>query len=200
MFCAKLTAERENTRMRLHVQIISSFSESAPGTATIWDCLWRPVSGCFLTGGQEHACFVLAFHHLCSTGDSPKSVSSLFREQLLTHTCLSKVYRSCGGECTATWERTCMNNCKVCSTGGRDTWVTHTVPCSAWCRGHISQFWWSLLHPVRRDDVITSIKPHPNPTDVPCHSNMCGTSCWTSSLPWLTLLIILTAPAPPPLN
>lgn len=29
--------------------------------------------------------------------DSPSSVSSLLREQLLTHTCLSNVYRSCWG-------------------------------------------------------------------------------------------------------
>lgn len=43
--------------------------------------------------------FVLLFYHSCCLygRDSPSSVSSLLREQLLTHTCLSNVYRSCSG-------------------------------------------------------------------------------------------------------
>lgn len=42
--------------------------------------------------------FLLSYLFRYSYGrDSPSSVSSLLREQLLTHTCLSNVYRSCWG-------------------------------------------------------------------------------------------------------
>lgn len=88
------------------------------------------------------------------------------------------------------------------------------IPYSAWCWGHISQFWWSLLLPIRieqnpliRSCIVTSIKlqrwiilirPDEQtyfPTGAFCHVVMYGTSPLTSSLPSLTSPIIRTESA-----
>ena len=142
-------------------------------------------------------------------GGSPNSVSSLFREQLLTHTCLSKVYKSCCDKRkkqnkTKTWKWVCWDIAahKKNNTEHLQHWRKSRTdrPCSAWHWCRIYRSWWCRLRPVgtKHSKSLqnrwvmchrinqTSEVDNPNLTGISSpslHINLCERWCLTSLLP-----------------